>query len=129
EIMDAFAALIGRRYHLFDYAGAMDAERVIVMMGSGCETAEETVRALGERGEKVGLVKVRLFRPFSAKHLFAALPATVKKIAVLDRTKEPGAAGEPLYQDVITAIAESTMSGESALTLALQVVGGRYGLA
>src|SRR6266496_2241431 len=128
-IMDGFAALIGRRYHLFDYAGAMDAERVIVMMGSGCETAEETVRALGERGEKVGLVKVRLFRPFSAKHLLAALPPTVKKIAVLDRTKEPGGAGEPLYQDVITAIAESTMSGESAFSQALQVVGGRYGLA
>jgi len=129
EVMDTFGALVGRRYCLFDYAGAMDAERVIVMMGSGCETAEETVRALGEAGEKVGLVKVRLFRPFSAKHLLAALPPTVKKIAVLDRTKEPGSAGEPLYQDVVTAIAESTMSGESAFTMSLQVVGGRYGLA
>jgi len=129
EIMDVFAALVGRRYQLFDFAGAMDAERAIVMMGSGCETAEETVHALRERGEKVGLVKVRLFRPFSAEHLLAALPPTVKKIAVLDRTKEPGGAGEPLYQDVITAIAESTMSGESAFTPALQVVGGRYGLA
>jgi pyruvate-ferredoxin/flavodoxin oxidoreductase len=129
ETMDKFGSLVGRRYHLFDYTGATDAERVVVMMGSGCETAEETVHALGERGEKVGLVKVRLFRPFSAKHLLAALPPTVRKIAVLDRTKEPGSAGEPLYQDVITAIAESTMSGESALTPALQVVGGRYGLA
>ena len=129
EVMDTFAALVGRRYGLFDYTGAPDAERVIVMMGSGCETAEETVNALLDRGEKVGLVKVRLFRPFSAKHLLAALPPTVKKIAVLDRTKEPGAAGEPLYQDVITAIAENTMSGESAFAPALQVVGGRYGLA
>ncbi|HSE35988.1 MAG TPA: pyruvate:ferredoxin (flavodoxin) oxidoreductase, partial [Blastocatellia bacterium] len=89
DLMDVFAALVGRRYHLFDYSGAMDAERVIVMMGSGCETAEETVNALRERGEKVGLLKVRLFRPFSATHFLAALPPTVKKIAVLDRTKEP----------------------------------------
>jgi len=129
EMMDVFAALVGRRYHLFDYTGAMDAERVIVMMGSGCETAEETVHALRESGEKVGLVKVRLFRPFSAEHLIAALPPTVKKIAVLDRTKEPGGAGEPLYQDVITAIAESTMSGETHFIHSPRVVGGRYGLA
>ncbi len=129
EIMDVFAALVGRRYHLFDYTGAMDAERVIVMMGSGCETTEEAVEALRESGEKVGLVKVRLYRPFSPKHLLAALPRTVKKIAVLDRTKEPGGCGEPLYQDVITAIAESTMSGESPLEHTPRVVGGRYGLA
>ena len=129
ETMDKLGSLVGRRYHLFDYSGAIDAERVVVMMGSGCETAEETVRALGERGEKVGLVKVRLFRPFSALHLLAAFPPTVTKIAVLDRTKEPGAAGEPLYQDVITSIAESTMAGDSPFTPALQVVGGRYGLA
>ncbi|GIV85454.1 MAG: hypothetical protein KatS3mg052_2461 [Candidatus Roseilinea sp.] len=96
--MDKFAALVGRQYRLFDYAGAPDAERVIVMMGSGCETTEATVNYLVERGEKVGLVKVRLYRPFSAEHFVAALPPTVKAIAVLDRTKEPGAVGEPLYQ-------------------------------
>jgi pyruvate-ferredoxin/flavodoxin oxidoreductase len=129
ETMDAFAELVGRRYQLFDYSGAADADRVIVMMGSGCETAEETVQALREGGEKVGLVKVRLYRPFSARHLLAALPATVRKIAVLDRTKEPGSAGEPLYQDVITAIAESVMSGESRFEDTPRVVGGRYGLA
>jgi pyruvate-ferredoxin/flavodoxin oxidoreductase len=129
ETMNAFATLTGRRYHLFDYTGAKDAERVIVMMGSGCETADETVHALREHNEKVGLVRVRLYRPFSSKDLLAALPATVRKIAVLDRTKEPGSAGEPLYQDVITAIAESTMSGVSAFHQPPRVVGGRYGLA
>ena len=91
EVMNDFAALVGRRYQLFDYAGARDADSSHCMMGSGCETAEETVRALRESGEKVGLVKVRLYRPFSAKHLLEALPTTVKKIAVLDRTKEPAA--------------------------------------
>jgi len=129
EVMDVFAALVGRRYHLFDYAGAMDAERVIVMMGSGCETAEETIHALRGAGEKVGLVKVRLYRPFSAKHLLEALPPTVKKIAVLDRTKEPGSAGEPLYQDVVTALAEASMAGELPCKQMPRVVGGRYGLA
>ena len=129
DTMNVFAELVGRRYHLFDYEGAEDAERVMVMMGSGCETAEETVRVLRHSGEKVGLVKVRLYRPFSAKHLLEALPTTVKKIAVLDRTKEPGCAGEPLYQDVITAIAEATMSGGSPFPATLRVVGGRYGLA
>ncbi|MEK6410641.1 MAG: pyruvate:ferredoxin (flavodoxin) oxidoreductase [Acidobacteriota bacterium] len=129
EVMNVFAALVGRRYHLFDYTGAKDAERVIVMMGSGCETTEETVHALRDSGEKVGLVKVRLYRPFSGKDLLEALPATVKKIAVLDRTKEPGGAGEPLYQDVITALAEATMSGESRFQQTPRVVGGRYGLA
>ncbi len=129
SVMDVFDAVVGRRYHLFDYAGAMDAERVIVMMGSGCETAEETVRALCERGEKVGLVKVRLYRPFSASHLLAALPESCKKIAVLDRTKEPGAAGEPLYQDVVTAIAESAMDGDSRFAQMPRIIGGRYGLA
>ncbi|MFY9574903.1 MAG: pyruvate:ferredoxin (flavodoxin) oxidoreductase [Blastocatellia bacterium] len=129
ETMDKFAALVGRRYRLFDYVGAIDAERLIVMMGSGCETAEETVNALLESGEKVGLVKVRLYRPFSAKHLLAHLPPTVQKIAVLDRTKEPGSAGEPLYQDVVTAIAESAMSGEAPFNRPPRIVGGRYGLA
>src|SRR5579885_1683966 len=102
ETFDKLAAVAGRQYRLFDYVGAPDAERVVVLMGSGCETAEETVRVLVERGERVGLVKVRLFRPFSAEHLLAAFPVTTKAIAVLDRTKEPGAAGEPLYQDVLT---------------------------
>ena len=129
ELMNSFAGLTGRTYRLFDYSGAIDAERVIVMMGSGCETAEETVQALVDRGEKVGLVKVRLYRPFSATHLLAALPATVEKIAVLDRTKEPGCAGEPLYQDVVTAIAEGEMSGTSPLERMPRIVGGRYGLA
>jgi pyruvate-ferredoxin/flavodoxin oxidoreductase len=129
DAMDSFAALTGRHYHLFDYTGAADAERVIVMMGSGCETVEETVNALSARGEKVGLVKVRLYRPFSAKHLLAAFPATVQRISVLDRTKEPGSAGEPLYQDVVTAFAESAMSGEASFRQMPRIVGGRYGLA
>ena len=118
--MDKFAALTGRQYHLFDYVGAPDAERVIVMMGSGCEVAHETVEYLLAQGEKVGVLKVRLFRPFSAADFVAALPATVKVLAVLDRTKEPGAAGEPLYEDVITALAEQGRT--------VKVVGGRYGL-
>ena len=107
EVMDKFAEVVGRSYRLFDYVGASDAERVIVMMGSGAEAADETVEALNVRGEKVGLVKVRLYRPFSVKHFFEALPATVRKIAVLDRTKESGAAGEPLYLDVVTALQEA----------------------
>ena len=119
-VMDKFAALVGRSYHLFDYVGSPDAERVIVMMGSGAEAAHETVDALTARGEKVGVLKVRLYRPFSVKHFAAALPATVKKIAVLDRCKEAGAAGEPLYLDVVNAIHESRRS--------LEVIGGRYGL-
>jgi len=119
-VMDKFAALVGRSYHLFDYVGSPDAERVIVMMGSGAEAAHETVDALTARGEKVGLLKVRLYRPFSVKHFAAALPATVKKIAVLDRCKEAGAAGEPLYLDVVNGIHESRRS--------LEVIGGRYGL-
>ncbi|MBZ5550740.1 MAG: pyruvate:ferredoxin (flavodoxin) oxidoreductase [Acidobacteriia bacterium] len=119
-VMDKFAQVVGRGYRLFDYVGAPDAERVIVMMGSGAEAAHETVEALTARGEKVGLLKVRLYRPFSVKHFLAALPATVKKIAVLDRCKEAGAAGEPLYLDVVNALHEGKRSG--------QVVGGRYGL-
>ncbi len=127
--MDKFASLTGRRYSLFDYIGAADAERVIVMMGSGAETAEETVRYLAERGEPVGLLKVRLYRPFSNKHLLAALPKTARAIAVLDRTKEPGSAGEPLYQDVVTAIAESFADGGNSFERVPRVIGGRYGLA
>jgi pyruvate-ferredoxin/flavodoxin oxidoreductase len=128
ETFDELAALTGRQYRLFDYVGASDAERVVVMMGSGCETAEETAQTLIARGEKVGLVKVRLFRPFSAEHLLAALPKTMKAVAVLDRTKEPGAAGEPLYQDVLTAIGESVIAGTSPFAQIPRVVGGRYGL-
>ncbi len=127
-MMDKFAAQVGRTYHLFDYVGAPDAERVIVLMGSGAETADETVNYLVDRGEKVGLIKVRLFRPFSASHLLNALPASVKKIAVLDRTKEPGSAGEPLYQDVVTALSEGMADGEAPFEQMPHVVGGRYGL-
>ncbi|WP_298982283.1 pyruvate:ferredoxin (flavodoxin) oxidoreductase [Caldilinea sp.] len=126
--MDKFARLVGRQYHLFDYVGAPDAERVIVLMGSGAEAAHETVEWLTERGEKVGVVKVRLFRPFSAEHFVKALPPTVKAIAVLDRTKEPGAAGEPLYQDVLTALAEGAIAGWSPFERLPRVIGGRYGL-
>jgi pyruvate-ferredoxin/flavodoxin oxidoreductase len=120
QVMDKFAGLVGRSYHLFDYVGVPDAERVVVMMGSGAEAAHETVEALNAKGEKVGLLKVRLYRPFSVQHFIAALPATVKKIAVLDRTKEAGAAGEPLYLDVVNAVHEGKRT--------IQVVGGRYGL-
>ncbi len=122
KAMDQFAGLTGRQYHLFDYVGAPDAERVIIMMGSGCEAAEETVDYLLAKGEKVGLLKIRLYRPFSIEHFIAALPKTVKVIAAMDRTKEPGSAGEPLYQDVITALVEGDVSG-------IKVIGGRYGLA
>jgi len=124
-VMDRFAALTGRSYRLFDYYGAEDAERVIVMMGSGAEAAEEAVDALTRQGEKVGVIKVRLYRPFDAKALIAALPRTVKKIAVLDRCKEPGATGEPLYQDVVTTLAEHAGSLPFAMPA---VIGGRYGL-
>ena len=126
--MDKFARLVGRQYHLFDYVGAPDAERVIVVMGSGAEAVHETVDWLTARGEKVGLVKVRLFRPFSVEHFVKALPQSVKAIAVLDRTKEPGAAGEPLYQDVLTALAEGMMAGWSPFAQLPRVIGGRYGL-
>jgi pyruvate-ferredoxin/flavodoxin oxidoreductase len=124
--MDKFSQVVGRSYHLFDYAGAPDAERIIVMMGSGTEAALETLEYLNRCGEKVGLLKVRLYRPFSVKYFLEALPATVKKIAVLDRTKESGSAGEPLYLDVVNAISE----GQNQCTLAMApvVVGGRYGL-
>lgn len=121
EVMKQVGQLTGRHYHLFDYVGSPDAERVIVCMGSACEVVEETVDYLVERGEKVGLIKVRLYRPFSAAHFLEVLPPTVQRIAVLDRTKEPGALGEPLYQDVITALAEKGKKN-------ILVVGGRYGL-
>jgi pyruvate-ferredoxin/flavodoxin oxidoreductase len=128
RVMDRFADVTGRRYQLFDYIGPADAERVVVMMGSGAGAAAEAVEALTAHGERVGLLKVRLFRPFSAAHLLAALPRTVRAIAVLDRTKEPGAAGEPLYQDVVTSIADARSSGESPFVRTPRVIGGRYGL-
>ncbi len=120
EAMEAFYKAFGRKYNLFDYVGAPDADRVIILMGSGAETAEETANYLNANGEKVGVIKVRLYRPFSAKHLLAALPKSTKKIAVLDRTKEPGSAGEPLYKDVMTALSEAGKN--------IDVVGGRHGL-
>jgi len=111
--MDRFATLVGRRYQLFEYYGAPAAERVLVLMGSGAEAAQETVAYLLERGERVGVIKVRLFRPFSCAHLLSALPETVRALAVLDRTKEPGSAGEPLYQDVVTAVMEGLAEGRA----------------
>ncbi len=125
-VMNRFAAQTGRAYHLFDYHGASDAERVIVMMGSGAEAADEAVDALVKQGEKIGLLKVRLYRPFDATAFIKALPATVKSIAVLDRCKEPGASGEPLYQDIVTVLAEhaDTLPFAAMPTF----VGGRYGL-
>ncbi len=118
--MDKFARIVGRQYRLFDYVGAPDAERVLVMMGSGSEVAHECVEALNKKGEKVGLLKVRLFRPFAIEKFIEALPASVKTIAVLDRTKEPGATGEPLYTEVLTALAETDVKKK--------LIGGRYGL-
>ena len=126
--MDKFAELTGRQYHLFDYVGAPDAERVIVLMGSGAETAQETVEYLVEQGEKIGLIKVRLYRPFAAETFVKALPSTVKAIAALDRTKEPGATGEPLYQDVVTAIIEAIADEEAPFNTVPRMIGGRYGL-
>jgi pyruvate-ferredoxin/flavodoxin oxidoreductase len=126
--MDKFAQIVGRQYRLYEYVGAPDAERVIVMMGSGAESAQETVEYLNAHGEKVGLLKVRLFRPFAAELFVNALPATVKTIAVLDRTKEPGATGEPLYCDVVTSVSEGVMSDTSPLKIFPKIIGGRYGL-
>ena len=126
--MDRFAELVGRRYTLFDYVGHPDAERVLVCMGSGAETAHETVQWLLDRGEKVGLVKVRLYRPFSLEAFVSALPVTTRAIAVLDRTKEPGALGEPLYLDVVTALREARDAGVLRLPADPAVIGGRYGL-
>lgn len=126
--MDKLAKLTGRKYKLFDYYGHPEAERVIVMMGSGSETASETIDWLLQQGEKVGLVKVRLYRPFSIEHFLNVLPKTVNKISVLDRTKEPGSSGEPLYLDIVNAISESFGSGKLHLKSFPKIVGGRYGL-
>ena len=128
EAMDAFTKLTGRAYRLFDYVGHPEAERVIIIMGSGADVTHETVEYLLGKGEKVGVLKVRLYRPFSLEHFAKALPRTVKAIAVLDRTKEPGAAGEPLYMDVVTALAESMTDGTLPFPAIPRVVGGRYGL-
>ena len=127
--MDAFAALTGRAYHLFDYHGDPAAERVVVLMGSGCETAHEAVDALCAAGERVGVLKVRLFRPFSAERLVAALPASVRAIAVLDRCKEPGSGGEPLYLDVVNAVQEAWPERTAAAAAPPRLIGGRFGLA
>ncbi|HYT80542.1 MAG TPA: 2-oxoacid:acceptor oxidoreductase family protein, partial [Actinomycetota bacterium] len=129
EAMDRLAERVGRRHHLVDYVGAPDARRVIVMMGSGVGAAEEAVESLVDGGERVGLVKIRLFRPFPSEALMATLPPTVRAIAVLDRTKEPGAPGEPLYQDVVTAMAEQSRRNGAAFKEHPWVTGGRYGLA
>jgi pyruvate-ferredoxin/flavodoxin oxidoreductase len=124
--MDRFGQLTGRRYRLFDYAGAPDAERVVVLMGSGVGAVRETVDALVADGEKVGVLEVHLYRPFAAAAFVSSLPATVRAVAVLDRTKEPGAPGEPLYQDVVTTFAEEVARGRAAAMP--RVIGGRYGL-
>jgi pyruvate-ferredoxin/flavodoxin oxidoreductase len=128
QAMDRFAALTGRRYRLFDYFGHPQAERVLVLMGSGAETAHETVAWLQERGERVGVLKVRLFRPFSPADLVAALPETTRVLGVLDRTKEPGAVGDPLYLDVVSALQETRRAGLPRFAAEPAVVGGRYGL-
>jgi pyruvate-ferredoxin/flavodoxin oxidoreductase len=135
QVMDRFAERTGRSYHLFEYTGAPDAERVIVLMGSAANAVEEAIDILQGKGEKVGLLKVRLFRPFAVDAFLSALPATTRAVAVLDRTKEPGAIGEPLYTDVVTAVSEAydRVSGRGSVTqapflLRPRIIGGRYGL-
>lgn len=128
KAMDRFAEIVGREYHLFDYVGAPDAERVAIMMGSGADAMHEVVEYLAQRGEKVGLIKVRLYRPFDGAALLKALPETIKSIAVLDRTKEPGASGEPLYLDVQGIISEAVAEGKIEPSKKPYIVGGRYGL-
>jgi pyruvate-ferredoxin/flavodoxin oxidoreductase len=128
KAMDKFARITGRAYRLFDYHGAPDAERVIVIMGSGAEAAHETVDYLTEHGAKVGVLKVRLYRPFDMRRFVQALPQTTKAIAVLDRTKEPGSTGEPLYTDCVNALHEGMQSGWGAMTRYPKILGGRYGL-
>ncbi len=128
QVMNEFAAETGRQYELFQYVGAAEAERVIIMMGSGAEAAHETIEYLNANGEKLGLLKVRLYRPFSAEHMLQALPSSTRQIAVLDRTKEPGADGEPLYKDVVTAIAQDVFAEQGRFSQMPLVIGGRYGL-
>ena len=127
--MDRFAELTGRQYHLFDYVGAEDAERVIVLMGSGAEAVEEVVESLNARGEKVGLLKVRLYRPFAADQFPSARPPSAKQLSVRDRTKRRGTSGEPLYKDIVTALGADFTGGEPHFDVLPRVVGGRYGLA
>jgi pyruvate-ferredoxin/flavodoxin oxidoreductase len=128
DTMDRFAALTGRHYHLFDYMGHAEADRVVILMGSGAEAVQETVDYLNRQGERVGLLKVRLYRPFDPAALLGALPASCRNIAVLDRTKEPGADGEPLYKDVLGAMAQEVCSSEGKFVAMPTIVGGRYGL-
>ncbi|MFQ5499262.1 MAG: pyruvate:ferredoxin (flavodoxin) oxidoreductase, partial [Candidatus Zixiibacteriota bacterium] len=128
ETMDRFAHIVGRSYKLFDYVGHPEAERVVCAMGTGAEVLHETVDALVARGEKVGLVKVRLYRPFDCESFAKALPPTVRKIAVLDRTKEPGSVGEPLYTDIHTTVNEAIDNGFAPFAKHPLIVGGRYGL-
>ena len=129
QSMDKFAALTGRQYHLFDYHGHPEAESVIIMMGSGADTVHETVDYLNSQGAKLGVLKVRLFRPFAIDAFVSALPITVRNIAVLDRTKEVGSVGEPLYLDIVTALAEAKAAGNRPSAIDPKVIGGRYGLA
>ena len=126
--MDRFALLTGRQYRLFDYTGAPDAERILVLMGSGSEAVRETVDYLVQQGQKVGVLTVRLYRPFDSSALVRSLPHTVQALAVLDRTKEPGASGEPLYLDVVAALNEPSSGAKFRFTTPPAVVGGRYGL-
>ncbi|MEJ2486683.1 MAG: pyruvate:ferredoxin (flavodoxin) oxidoreductase [Anaerolineales bacterium] len=128
KVMDKFSQVVGREYKLFQYFGAPDAEKVIILMGSGAEAAHETVNFLTDQGEKVGVLKVRLYRPFSISHFLNELPKTVKGLAVLDRTKEPGSSGEPLYLDVVSALSEGITTGEAPFSQMPKVIGGRYGL-
>jgi len=128
KVMEKFEKVTGRKYELFQYFGARDAERIIVLMGSGAEAAQEAVEYLVKKGEKVGLLKVRLYRPFSIKHFINSLPETAKTIAALDRTKEPGSIGEPLYTDIVTAIQEGISEGIAPFNKTPKIIGGRYGL-
>ncbi|MCL4812025.1 MAG: pyruvate:ferredoxin (flavodoxin) oxidoreductase [Vicinamibacteraceae bacterium] len=128
ETMDQFAQRTGRKYHLFDYVGHPEAERVIVIMGSGGDTVVETVEWLAAKGEKVGVVRVRLYRPFSMEHFLKAVPPTVRAMAVLDRTKEPGAVADPMYLDVVTTLVEARAAGTSTFAQDPVVIAGRYGL-
>ena len=128
QAMDRFAAIVGRSYRLYEYHGSAHAERVIVLMGSGAETVHETVDYLNSRGESVGVLKVRLYRPFDLKRFIESLPATTERIAVLDRTKEPGSMGEPLFLDCVNALHEGVSQGFGGLKTFPKIVGGRYGL-
>ena len=128
DVMDELAARTGRQYGLVDYHGAPDADRVVIVMGSANGAVEETVDSLVAAGERVGMLRIRLFQPFPAEQILAALPTTVQAIAVLDRTKEPGAVGEPLYLDVVAALAEAMDADEPPFASAPRVIGGRYGL-